>query len=71
LCLPAVQNFSQRCQANYHRARFDFGKMRRIGFDNLKNAALFDAETPVCKVGGYSTDSQRVSDFINYLKTAF
>ena len=43
-CLPAVQNFSQRSQANHHRARFRFGKMRRFGFDNLKNAALFDIE---------------------------
>lgn len=42
--------------------------MRRVRFDNLKNAALFDAENPVCKAGRYSTDSQRVSDFVNYPK---
>jgi hypothetical protein len=46
LCLPAVQNFSQRFYANHYCARFCFGKMRRFGFDNLKNAVLFDAENP-------------------------
>ena len=65
----SVKNFRQRCQTNHYRARFDFGVMHRFGFDNLKNAALFGAENPVCKAGRYSTDSQRVSDFVNYPKT--
>ena len=39
-----IQNRRQKGQANHRRALFNFDKMRRFDFDNLKNAALFDAE---------------------------
>jgi hypothetical protein len=45
--------------------------MRRFRFDNLKNAALFDAENPVCKAGRYSTDSQRFQILLIIRKPAF
>ena len=34
----------KRCQANHYCARFIFGKMNCVGFNNLKNAALCDTE---------------------------
>ena len=55
----ALQSLRQRCRANHYRARFNFGEMHRFGFDNLKNAALRDAE----HIGGLLCRQHRFAAF--------